>query len=162
MYKITAHLGRREMKVWHFPEQDCDIVMCHFLRLHYTKVRSIILRKMRSIFPIFRNFQGNYPDFPQKLTPKLPSRLWQQWCWAWTRGWYTFTHAPPYIWLALSNNEYRFNNIHWVFVGKQSARLLTHIHTRAHKHTRTHTYTHIHTHEHSAVQYGGIWGFTLN
>jgi hypothetical protein len=37
MYKSLPILRRREMKVWHFPEQDCNIVMCHFLHLHYTK-----------------------------------------------------------------------------------------------------------------------------
>jgi len=30
MYKITAHFARNEVR--HFPEQDCDIVMCQFLR----------------------------------------------------------------------------------------------------------------------------------
>jgi hypothetical protein len=39
MYKITAHFGGREMKVWHMLEQDCDTVMCHFSHLHNVKYR---------------------------------------------------------------------------------------------------------------------------
>jgi len=40
MYKIAALFGasRNEGLTLHFPKQDCDIVMCHFLRLHYTKI----------------------------------------------------------------------------------------------------------------------------
>ena len=42
--KSLPILGHREMKVWHFPEQDCNIVMCHFSRLHYTKICCIITK----------------------------------------------------------------------------------------------------------------------
>jgi hypothetical protein len=60
-YKITAHLGRREMKVWHFPEQDCDVVMCHF-------VREIIYYYKNAVnSPDFKDFPGNFPDFPPKM-----------------------------------------------------------------------------------------------
>ena len=34
-----------EMKVWHFLEQDCDIVMCHILRLYYTKYLTLFYTK---------------------------------------------------------------------------------------------------------------------
>jgi hypothetical protein len=68
MFKLLPILGCQEMKVWHIPEQDCDIVMCHFSRLHYTKIL-YYYTKMRSIFPIFRNFLEISPDFPQKWTP---------------------------------------------------------------------------------------------
>jgi len=55
------------MNVRHFPEQNFDIVMCHFLRLHYTKILYIIIQKTRSTFPIFKNFQGISPDSPPKM-----------------------------------------------------------------------------------------------
>ena len=68
MYKISAHFGASRNESPTLPEQDCDIVMCHFSRLHYTKIL-YYYTKMRSIFPIFRNFLEISPDFPQKWTP---------------------------------------------------------------------------------------------
>jgi hypothetical protein len=38
--------------------------MCHFSRLHYTKILNIIMQKMRSVFAILGIFQGISPDFP--------------------------------------------------------------------------------------------------
>jgi hypothetical protein len=69
MYKITAHLGRRDLQVWHLPEQDCDIVMCHFSRLHYTNIRYIIVHKCGR-FSRFLGISRDFPlIFPQKWTP---------------------------------------------------------------------------------------------
>ena len=64
MYENFAILGRREIKVRHFPVQNQDKVMCYFSRLHYTKILNIIMQKMRSVFAILGIFQGISPDFP--------------------------------------------------------------------------------------------------
>jgi len=46
MDRVTVILGRPGMKVWHFPKQDCDIVMRHFSRLYYKKILNIIIQRM--------------------------------------------------------------------------------------------------------------------
>jgi hypothetical protein len=38
MHKILPIFGRQKIKVRCFPEQDCDIVMCHVPRLQITKI----------------------------------------------------------------------------------------------------------------------------
>ena len=67
MYKISAHFGASRNESPTLPEQDCDIVMCHFSRIHYTKMIYIIIQKMQSVFPDIRNVQEISPDYPPKM-----------------------------------------------------------------------------------------------
>ena len=68
MYKILPILGRREMKVWHFLEQDWDIVMMPFFTS--TLHKNTLLLKKCGRFPQILGIFSEYPLIsPQKWTP---------------------------------------------------------------------------------------------
>jgi len=73
MYKITAHFGASRNENLTLPLNKTVTSWCTIFRVYIivkntlTKILYIIVQKTRSIFPIFRNFQGIPPDSPPKM-----------------------------------------------------------------------------------------------
>jgi len=112
---ITAHLGRQEMKVWHFPEQDCDIVICHFSRLYYTKILWIIIQNGGRFSRFLGFFQGispknGHPSFRLGFgSSHVEAR----------RGWHTLIYVyTPYMTVYITKSLPRIMPfVHRIYLG---------------------------------------------